>query len=565
MIPDHPPEGRGGAAAEAVLFRALKDQLDDEFFVYHGLRYVDPGDAHEGEADFVVVHREHGMLVIECKGSGVVRTHAGKWIRGYSGGRTDELRVSPFDQAQQQAHDLARLLLERIAKVMPGRGDRFPFIYGHAAAFPRALKADVNLPLDIPAPIVMDASDLSRVGERVIEALRFWSQGHPIPKPLSPKEFRIFRRRLLMPEFRVVPSLGARLHVDGQQFLRLSQEQIATLQGALENNRLWVTGGAGTGKTVLAMETARVFATRTEDPQRVLFTCYNKHLARHLDGSVERWDLPEGKVKVQHFHSLCVRAYHALGREPVFPDKHDQEASKRFWNDEAPTTLMEAIEEGAVPRFDAIVVDEGQDFAPTWWSALEELLADRSASPMVVFYDASQDIFGRCGDLDEKAARFRLRFNFRNTRAITEVVRQLGNVDMEPHPLCPEGLAPTVHQQASANRARRQIDDLIKRMVQREGVKPDQIVILTPHSRAHSCLAGVDQLAGIPLASEPAKREGKVLHTTIGAFKGLEADVLILADADPRDERCSLNARYVAASRACQVLHVFAKGDWQGR
>jgi hypothetical protein len=561
MIPDHPPEGRGGAGAEAILYRALQDQLDDEFFVYHGLRYVDPRDAHEGEADFVVVHRELGMLVIECKGSGVVRTHSGKWVRGYGDGRTENLRVSPFDQAQDQVHDLARLLLERIAKVMPGRAERFPFIYGHAAAFPKALKSDVNLPLDIPVPIVMDAADLRRVGEKVVGALRFWSQGHTTPKPLSPKEFRIFRRRLLMPEFRVVPSLGARLHVDGQQFLRLTKEQIATLQGALENNRLWVTGGAGTGKTVLAMETARMFASRGEAGQRVLFTCYNKHLARHLQDSVDRWDTP-GTIKVRHFHSVCIAAYHALGREPVFPDKHDKEASKRFWNDEAPMTLMEAIESGAVPRWDAIVVDEGQDFAESWWSAVEDLLTDRETSPMVVFYDASQDIFGRCGDLDATAARFRLRFNFRNTRAITEVVRQLGNVDMEPHPLCPEGEPPIVHQQAGANRARRKIDDLIKRMVQREGVKPDQIAILTPHSRAHSCLADVDQIAGVALASDPGKREGKVLHTTIGAFKGLEADVLVLADADPQDERCTLNARYVAASRACHVLHVFARGDW---
>ena len=44
--------------------------------------------------------------------------------------------------------------------------------------------------------------------------------------------------------------------------------------------------------------------------------------------------------------------------------------------------------------------------------------------------------------------------------------------------------------------------------------------------------------------------------------RGAAPDLLILADADPRDERCTLNARYVAASRACQVLHVFARGDW---
>lgn len=53
-----------------------------------------------------------------------------------------------------------------------------------------------------------------------------------------------------------------------------------------------------------------------------------------------------------------------------------------------------------------------------------------------------------------------------------------------------------------------------------------------------------------------------MLHTTIGKFKGLEADVVILADIDPDDVRCNLSARYVAASRARHRLYVFQHGDW---
>jgi DNA helicase IV len=72
----------------------------------------------------------------------------------------------------------------------------------------------------------------------------------------------------------------------------------------------------------------------------------------------------------------------------------------------------------------------------------------------------------------------------------------------------------------------------------------------------------VDALAGIPLADRPADQEGKLLHTTIGKFKGLESDIVVMADVDPSDPRCSTRARYVAASRARHMLHVFAKGDW---
>ena len=55
------------------------------------------------------------------------------------------------------------------------------------------------------------------------------------------------------------------------------------------------------------------------------------------------------------------------------------------------------------------------------------------------------------------------------------------------------------------------------------------------------------------------ERAGAILHTTISAFKGLESDVLILADIDPEDSRCDRNARYVAASRAKSRLYVFGR------
>lgn len=71
-----------------------------------------------------------------------------------------------------------------------------------------------------------------------------------------------------------------------------------------------------------------------------------------------------------------------------------------------------------------------------------------------------------------------------------------------------------------------------------------------------------EALGGVPLADSADARAGKVLHATVGAFKGLESDVVIFLDVDPSDERCDRRARYVAASRAKHALHVVAKGDW---
>jgi len=59
-----------------------------------------------------------------------------------------------------------------------------------------------------------------------------------------------------------------------------------------------------------------------------------------------------------------------------------------------------------------------------------------------------------------------------------------------------------------------------------------------------------------------AARQGAILHTTIGKFKGLESDILFFADVDPEDARCGSNARYVAVSGTRQVLHEFWKRPW---
>jgi len=99
--------------------------------------------------------------------------------------------------------------------------------------------------------------------------------------------------------------------------------------------------------------------------------------------------------------------------------------------------------------------------------------------------------------------------------------------------------------------------------IQEEGIRPEQIAILTPHTRKNSLLAGLDRIADLPLAADPADRQGAILHSTIGKFKGLESDILILADIDPEDRRCNANARYTAVSRGRHVLHEFWKREWE--
>jgi superfamily I DNA/RNA helicase len=145
---------------------------------------------------------------------------------------------------------------------------------------------------------------------------------------------------------------------------------------------------------------------------------------------------------------------------------------------------------------------------------------------------------------------------------IFQAIREVVDVDMELHPRCPEGIAVKRHLQKSRRKTLETIEGLLSKYIKEEQIRPEQITILTPHTKANSLLAGIEQMADCPIAQDPSDRRGAILHTTIGKFKGLESDVVICADIDPEDERCNLNARYVAMSRARQVLHEFWKREW---
>ena len=66
---------------------------------------------------------------------------------------------------------------------------------------------------------------------------------------------------------------------DDRELLRLTEQQFAVLDRLRRQRRVSISGGAGTGKTVLALEKARRLA---REGSGVLLTCFNRPLADNL-------------------------------------------------------------------------------------------------------------------------------------------------------------------------------------------------------------------------------------------------------------------------------------------
>ncbi|MGM0556819.1 MAG: NERD domain-containing protein [Myxococcota bacterium] len=562
MVPSLPPSEYGSTESENDFWYALRDELPDDFYVLYGLEFL-THDAVQGEIDFLIMHRELGMLNVECKGGGVYRDHNDHWWRtNPNTGKKERMHKTPASQAADQIRNVVDRLGGEVGRFVGSFSGEFPMLFGWALAFPYTSRTEVNVPPSLQPEIIFDQSDLGNLGERVREAFEFYGKRFgTYAQTLTTAQLERFIWEGAMRPFYAEPNLANRLDYERQRFVALSEDQMHIVNAVLANPRVAVSGGAGTGKTIVAMETARRLAKQGKD---VLVTCFNSGLADHLQQVASRWGDVDGTVLIDNFHGICVDA--APPGSLDFPERGASlDEQRRFWAEDAPFSLLQALEDGSYDRggWDAIIVDEAQDFFHEWWTILRTGLRDEGK--LSVFFDARQSIFDHGSPVPtDHMAHFPLRTNFRNTKEICSVIAELGDIDLRPHRDCPKGEAPTVYQQPGPSKTQRKVGELVKELVQRQHLGYDDIAILTPHSPGNSGLEAAAELDGQPIVHDPEAwfaGEG-VLHTTISAFKGMEADTIIMVDVDPDDPRCSREHRYVAASRAKHRLHVFEKGHW---
>ena len=203
--------------------------------------------------------------------------------------------------------------------------------------------------------------------------------------PLGQDGIRALEKILAYP-FQLHVPLGRVLSDDDRAIQLLTQQQFHILRSMECIQRVAVQGAAGTGKTVLAVEEARHCARAG---MRTLYTCFNRPLAGHVRDRVSGI---EG-LEVFNFHELCVRFSGMAGPDPgKVPD--DLLFSKVY-----PEILVQALELFPELRYDAIIIDEGQDFEPLWWSAIDLALNPAGPGVLRVFFDSNQRVYSASGGL----------------------------------------------------------------------------------------------------------------------------------------------------------------------
>lgn len=536
---------------EQVVYKALA-QLPDSYVVMHSYPWLRPNrdlesqPLNEGEADFIVLHPKFGLLIVEVKG-GTPELINRIWYR------QDKQIRDPFQQARRNKYALIDSIEERSNRQL----HRGLFNYGEVVIFPHCTY-EGRLPLDVDPRILIDSYMLKNIEANIENAYLAWQKKLTT---LTKTEFDELVK-LLLPKLRLLRCIGSDIASDEARIMQITKEQQTTLQGLLANKRVLVEGVAGSGKTLLALDFAVTLALQGK---KTLLLCFNKQLAIWLKEQIikeNRLSEKPNLLDINYFHSFALNIAKKAKVEFEIPDKD----TDTFWDQEVPLILEQSIEilteQLKYPLYDAIIIDEGQDFLRDWWVTVESLLSDKHNGQLYVFIDLNQNLRG-----EKKlppilfSAKFALQTNCRNTRAIANTASNINSTKIVCLPSIPEGEPPSLHRVSSSKMLASLVVEEINKLIKTQ-IQPKQIAIIGPASFEKGSLAKFSNINGVKLIIDPAKwrqNEG-ILVTTARTFKGLEADIVFLYDLSSFSNTFTKTDLYVAWTRARHRLIIVCFG-----
>ena len=559
---------------ERAVVAAVRTALGDSAEVYANVRWVDStrdgGPARDGEIDLLIVDPHRGILAIEVKGGAVARDGFGRWFAG-----TRHLDESPFKQVEAGKHAIER----KIAADPRWIGDRPRLL--HAVAFPGTDRASIaargsSLGPDAPGEIILDRGDVratASVEAAIARVFDYWSGDGARDRSLTDRQQATIRD-LLEPDVELRPTLPGDIEAGELEMLAPTQHQLTLLKTLRRKPRASIEGGAGSGKTLLAAEKARQLAS---EGYNVLLVCFNQPLSKAL---AERPDLAEhvasGRLTVSTFHELCRRLGMEAGVVPPQPSKPTQE----WWDVVLPGALDQAIP-GAAGRWHAVIVDEGQDFAGAWLESLDLLLSEPGEDIFYLFHDPAQAMFRADQSGTLGLEEFEIEDNCRNARPIHDFAYRFYTGTLTPVPLRDDGRAPEVIVAEPGRPAVDAVREILHRLVHVEGVDRSQIAVLVGGSLSSSELwkqrrfkgdlvlwngsvNDAGESLGLAADAAPSQPKGTIAIESIRRYKGLEREVVVLAEIRPDDDRLE-TLLYVGASRARHHLVVVVPPALAGR
>jgi superfamily I DNA and RNA helicase len=347
------------------------------------------------------------------------------------------------------------------------------------------------------------------------------------------------------------------------------QEQFAK---RLPHGHAMVSGVPGSGKTVILLSRALYLAKENPDWQILIIT-YNKSLRSRLQSRIHAIEndlsfmgIPYTNITIATFHSCALELANL-----IVPQEQDQ----TFWD----VTLPQAAMLNATPRFDAVLIDEYQDFCEDWFRVCVKLVRPHTVD------DALVETLFLAGDRLQSIYN-RAEFTWANV-GINVVGGQRSKLLKHTYRTGKSHITLALDYLMTHDHLRREVErfyegrdgiqnvsniadeigfilgdadvvvDHIQTLINKAHFDPADILVLAPVWRtAQDIFNKLPQNQKLVSRVSKDVDEGVMIFTTYHSAKGLERKVVILTDVnavnDPR-------LVYVGMTRASDRLYIHAR------
>lgn len=554
------------SVAERKVYELLS-KLDDSYHVIYGAEFygkITNGRLVKGECDFLIVHPDHGVLVLEVKGGRIAPdAHSTAWFTIDRNDMYHRLTPPPWEQVLENRRNL-EAILRRAPEL---QGMRFPMAV--ALWFPDITWNHGTLAA-FPVDLIMDSRHAANPQTAIEAIFAFAIIQRQDATPLPPEAITAFIQRFA-PAWGTPDSLPSEIQAGSRTIAALTDAQWERFKRLMEQRRLFLPGLAGTGKTILAFEAARALATMNK---HTLFVCVNENQAAWLRERMEAecdveyfFDIMDLRA-LAHATAMAAGIAETVTRAAIATNAADQKSMADLMN----RCIARAQSLANAPdwRYDAVIVDEAQDIEKPLLRAIERLLRHPTQSHFLIFADPFQRVdFAGGWELPfNTVLRLpALTENLRNTGTIVEVMRHfnpvLGMTEFRGPVGRPVEFVEANLADAAAVLAA--VRATVERLIEAEHLVPEQILIISGRTYDKSnwrqwrrdWKVRLNSLTELRQRKTETGRDAIVRFATIRAAKGLESDVVILVELDGVNSQIQRDKLiYIAASRARHHLIV---------
>ena len=513
------------AESEREIYEHLRDEAPNDVRVYYSVSWNSDAvtGQYMGEGDFVILDPNFGFAVLEVKGGYKIDYNCGQWTLWESPSKFRHLGKSPYEQARASMHTL-------VQKYQDKYNEPLQATYAFAVCFPHYnVNSDLCLEINSTNTICQKDIQNGKLWESIRRVFFAHKHGGSCTENVVSK-----LDSLLKGETYTHVSTRRIVEAARANFSKIGFLQTACIDMLWNYRQVMIVGSAGTGKTCMAIQKARACA---HAGMKTLYVCFNKLIASFVEKA-----LLQDEIDCYTFHRLILSIV-GEQRFSLLANTIDLHG------------VLEAVSNALPDKYDAIIVDEAQDFHEEWALTLRSMLVSDEESVLYVFYDEEQNIFHR--NFGEafliNNEPFLLRRNLRNTENIWSFVTSQTGLGTFSQTNGINGIDPKCYPTKNKIKLYESLTRLIRTLIG-EGISPSSIVLLSDRKKSNTPIAEMESIAGYSISDDNAfANENELKFYTVQAYKGMDSEVVICLLSNT----CSSSMRYVAYSRARCLLYVF--------